>query len=179
MKHNLLYPFLVLLSCANAQDETALFQDAIGAAFDYLSTETGFLSFQLGVEDPMVFPTFALEPDDDVIRQDANDQERLRYLDDFGVDIEEAINTWKKYKGKDLSVYVAENHLNLLIPEDSQRDQGTNVSFSAPIFRNDTLFFCYMVFEINDDHKESKVRQYMLFGKTNDSWKFMVESRFN
>jgi hypothetical protein len=180
MKHILLFPFLFLLSWANAQDETAAFKDAIGAAFDYLSTEIEFLSFQMGVEDPLVFPTFAMEPAADVIRQDANHPDRAeRAIFDFsGIDIEEAISTWEKYKGEDLSIYVAENHLHLLMPEDSQRDQGTNVSFSAPIFSNDTLFFCYMVFEINDEHKENSVRQYMVFGRKNDSWHWFVESRF-
>lgn len=113
--------------------------------------------------DSMVFPTFAKEPDDDVIRQDANDPQRLGILEQLGFDIEACISTWKKYKGKDLSGYVAENHLHFLIPKDRQRDQGTNASFSAPIAINDTLFLSYMVFETKEASKESTFRQYTMF----------------
>ncbi len=177
MKHLLLISFFALLSCDNRQDKTAFFQDAISAAFEYLSTESEFLSTQLGVIDPLVFPTFATKPNDDVIRKDANEPDR-GIFNIPGVDIEECISIWENYKGKDLSVYVAENHLHFLIPKDSPRDQGTNVSFSAPISISDTLFFFYMVFETNEENKESRLRQYMLFGIKEDSWHWFGESRF-
>ena len=178
MKSILLLVFLALLSCNNAQDETALFQDALGAAFDYLSTESGILFDELGVLNPSVFSTFAVDPDDDVIKQDFTKPERKGILERTEFDIEESIRLWEKYKGKDLSVYVAERHLNFLIQEDSQRDRGTNVSFSAPIFNSDTSFFLfYMVFETKEENKENRFRQYMLFGKTENSWQFQVEMR--
>lgn len=177
MKHLLIISLFALLNCDNSADNTAFFQDAISAAFEYLSTETDFLSTQLGIIDPMVFPTFAMEPSDDVIRRDANDPDG-GIFNVPGVDIEEFISAWKKYKGKDLSVYVAENHSHFLMSKDSLRDQGTNVSFSAPISICDTLFFCYMVFETNKDIKENRFRQYMLFGRKNDRWHWYGESRF-
>ena len=155
MKHILLLPFLVLIGCANEQDETAFFQEAISASFDYLFTESDFLSSQRGVIDPLVFSTFAMEPDGDMIRQDANEPQRLGILEILGFDIEECINIWEKYKGKDLSVYVAESHLQFIIPEHDTRDRGTNVSFSAPISVNDTLFFAYMVFETKENSSSS------------------------
>ena len=178
MKHILLFQFLVLLSCDNTQDKTALFQDAFSAVFEYLSTESEYLSTELGIMDPSVFSTFAVDLDDDVIRQDANEPERRRIFKKAEFDIEESISIWEKYKGKDLSVYVAENHLHFLVPKDGTRGRGTNISFSAPIFNSDTsLFFFYMVIEANEENKESRFHQYMLFGKTKDSWKWQVESR--
>ena len=177
MKHILLFQFLVLLSCENTQDKTALFQDAFSAVFEYLSTESEFLSTELGIMDPSVFSTFALDLDDDVIRQDANEPER-RIFNTAEFDIEESISIWEKYKGKDLSAYVAEKHLHFLIPKDSTRDRGTNISFSAPIFNSDTsFFFFYMVYKTNEENKESRFHEYMVFGKTEDSWKWQVASR--
>lgn len=178
MKHILLFPFLVLLSCTNAQDETALFQDALSAAFDYLSTESEFLSDQLGVMDPMVFSTFATKPDDDVFIQNLTKPTWMRVFEGEGFDIEQAISIWEKFKGKDLLPYVAENHWHFLIPKDIPRDRGTNISFSAPVYNSDTSFFLfYMVFETKDENKEIRSHQYLLFGKTEDSWHWMMESR--
>jgi len=179
MKHILLFPFLILFSCSNAQDETALFQEAISAAFEYLSTDSDFLSTQRGVTDPLVFSAFAVGLDDDVIRQDANEPERKRILEKAGFDIEESISIWEKYKGKDLSVYMAEKHLYFLVSKDSHRDRGTNISFSAPVFSRDTLCLFYMVFETNEENRISRAHQYVLFGKIKDSWKSAVEMWVN
>ena len=178
MKHILLFLFLVLLSCYNTQDNTTLFQDAISAAFEYLSSDSDYLSTRLGVIDPLVFPTFAMGLDDDVIRQNFNAPEWINVFEKENFDIEKSIRIWEKYSGKDLLPYVAENHLHFLIPKDSPRDQGTNISLSAPIFNADTSFMLlYMVFETLEDNKESRFHRYILFGKTEDSWQWNMESR--
>lgn len=178
MKHLLVIPFLVLFSCANAQDETALFQEAFSAVFEYLSSESEFLSAEMGIMDPSVFSAFAGSLDDDLIRQDFNEPERKRFIAKAEFDIEQSISIWEKYRGKDLSAYVAEKHLHFLVPKDSPADRGATIGFSAPIFNSDTsLFFFYMVFETKKKNKESLSHQYMLFGKTEDLWHWRVESR--
>ena len=178
MKRILFFPLLILLSCDNSEDSTALFQDAFSDIFEYLSIDTEYLTTRLGVIDPLVFPTFAMGIDSDVIRHDVYEPEMKRILEKTEFELEQIISTWEKYMGNDLLPYVAVNHLHFLSPKDSLRERGTNISFSAPVFNADTSFMLfYMVFETNEENRERKFHRYTLFGKKGDSWKWQMESR--
>ena len=169
MRHILIYSFLVLMSCDNAQDETALFQDAFSAIFESLL-------FPLEIRDPSVSRTLTKDLDEDVIRHELNYYRQYKEsLDRNDFDLEQSISMWEKYKGKDLSVYVADKHRHFLIPEDSIIDRGTKIGFSAPVFNNDTsMFFLYMVFEIIEENTVYRSHQYFLYMKENESWKWIM-----
>lgn len=160
MKGILIIPLLLLTNCDNAQDETALFQDAFSAVFESFA--------EIGIRDPYVFRTLVKSLDEDVIRQDLNTFEALSRM---GFDIEHIIGIWEKYKGKDLSAYVTEEHLNFLVPEDSIVDRGTRIGFSAPVFNSDTsFFFIYMESETNEAYWVNRSHLYLMYAKENGSW---------
>jgi hypothetical protein len=166
MKGILLIPLLLLISCHNDRDETALFQDAYSAVFESFA--------DLGIKDPSVFSTLDKSLDKDVIRQDLNTYHRETF-NRMGFDIEQSIGIWKKYKGIDLSAFVAEEHLHLLVPKDSIIDRRTVVSFSAPVFNSDTSYFIiFMISQINEENRVNRSHQYLIYGKEQGSWKWMM-----
>lgn len=170
MRSILLLPFLVPLGCATVQDETVLFPDACSAIFESLA--------ELEIKEPSAGRTFAKSLDEDVIRQDLN-TDLKETLDRMGFDIEHTIGIWKKHKGKDLSAYVTEDHLHFLVPKDSIIDGGTRVSFSAPDFNSDTsFFFIYMVIETNQENKVNRSHQYLMYGKEEGSWIWMMATSY-
>lgn len=171
-KSYLLFPFLALLSCADPQDGTVLFQEAYRAVFESFA--------DLEIKDPSVGRTLAVDLDEDVIRQELNKYHK-ETLDRTGFDIERSISIWKKHRGKDLSTHVTEEHLHFLDPEDRTIDRVTHVSFSAPVFNGDTsFFFLYMVYETNLENKINRAHQYLMYGKEEGSWIWMMAtSLFN
>ena len=156
------------MSCDNQQDNTVLFQDAYSAVFESFA--------DLGIKDPSVFRTLDKSLDENMIRQDLN-TDLKKTLDRMGFNFEHTISIWEKYKGKDLSAYVTEEHLHFLVPMNSNLDSGTRVSFSAPVFNNDTsFFFIYMVFEMNEEDRVKRSHQYLMYGKEKESWKWMMST---
>ena len=158
----LLMPLLLLMTWNNTMDETALFQDVYCAVFESFA--------EFGIKDPSVNHTFDKSLVEDVIREDLDNNLKER-LDRMGFDMEHTIRIWEKYKGKDLSAYVTEEHMHFLIPEDSIIDRGTRVSFSAPVFNSDTsFFFIYMVSETNEVYWINRSHLYLMYTKENGSW---------
>jgi hypothetical protein len=162
MKSIHLIAILLLMSCNDAQDETALFPDAYIAVFESFP--------ELGIKDPSIFRTLDKSLDEDVIRQDLNTSQK-EALNRTGFDIEHTVSIWEKYKGKDLSAYVTEEYLHFLAPKDSIIDKGTRVSFSAPVFNSDTsFFFIYLVSETNEVYWVNRTHRYLMYTKKKGSW---------
>jgi len=151
------------------RDETALFQDAYVAVFESFAN--------VGIRNPAVFRTLDKSLDEDVIRQDLNSYLN-ETLDRMGFDIEHTISIWEKYKGKDLSTYVGEEHWHFLAPEDSIIEGGTHVGFSAPVFNSDTSYFLiYMVSEKNEVYWENRSHRYLMFTKDKGTWIWAMATR--